>query len=154
MSLVPPILQMMLRGTNVDGPYKNSLSKSLKEAKDSRLLWFEEVLGHVLNPDSNPQMKELIYGDFKVKPVIDRKTGNPTLDDTALARLARATGKREGRPEDSLIQEIRTKDKLIGTYLEMELDDDGRFRTAYKPKGTKTGRLSAEQTYWNTGGNA
>ncbi len=107
----------------------------------------------LLNPLSPSQLCWYFYTLHKQPPYIDRKTGNPTVDDIALAHLAKPIATRPGFEEAVVIQEIRTAHKLFGTYADMPLDADGRYRCSYKPKGTKTGRLASAQTYWGTGGN-
>lgn len=158
MALLPSLRFMMEKGIKIDGGSVRAKEREAKGEVEKLKKELQGIVGRsLLGPGGNvstAKAQSYFYDELGIEPYINRKTGRPTLDDTALARLARATQKREGVPAAALIQEIRGKDKMIGTYLEMELDDDGRFRTSYKPKGTKTGRLAAAQSYWNTGGNA
>src|SRR3990172_7827166 len=87
----------------------------------------EGVVGSGFNPLSPKQCIAYFYGTKGLKPYINRKTSKPTCDDTALSRIFRRTGMKEAK----LIQEIRVLDKLLGTYMELELDEDKRLRCFY-----------------------
>jgi len=50
-----------------------------------------------------------------------------------------------------LILRIRGYDKLLGSYINIELSPDGRARSWYKFWGTETGRWSASSWYDGTG---
>ncbi|MEE8598123.1 MAG: DNA polymerase, partial [Dehalococcoidales bacterium] len=53
-----------------------------------------------------------------------------------------------------LMLDIRSLSKRIGTYLNIgKVDEDGRYRSSYKPVGTDTGRLASGETIFGTGGN-
>ncbi len=50
--------------------------------------------------------------------------------------------------------DIRSLSKRISTYLNIgKVDEDGRYRSSYKPVGAETGRLSSGETIFGTGGN-
>jgi hypothetical protein len=53
--------------------------------------------------------------------------------------------------EASLVQEIRRLNKLLGTYVDVTLDEDSILRCFYDPRGTWGGRLSSSKTLWGTG---
>lgn len=101
-----------------------------------------------INVNSSPQLLAYFYNEKRLKPYLN-PIGRPTIDDKALARIYR----RDGLPEAKLLQEYRKLSKLIGTYLEMQFDDDGRMRCSFNLRGTWTGRLSSSQTIFGNGGN-
>ncbi len=105
----------------------------------------------LLNSNSSDQLKWYFYDALGRPPYTHH--GEPSVDDKAMQRLARGTQRFSPLREASLVQVSRSKRKMLGTYLDIKLDEDGRFRCAYKPKGTVTGRLASEKTYWETGGN-
>jgi len=70
-----------------------------------------------------------------------------------MQRIARGTAARKGLYEATLVQDIRGMRKMIGTYLDMDYDKDGRLRCSYNPRGTKFGRLSSAKTIFGTGMN-
>ncbi len=76
------------------------------------------------------------------------KNGRPTVDEVALTKIAA-----KGHDEARMILDIRGERKLCGTYLDMNLDPDGRMRCSYNPIGASTGRLSSSKTIFGTGGN-
>ena len=105
----------------------------------------------LLNSNSPEQLKWYFY-DALGRPPYKGKDG-PTVDDRAMQRLARGTRAHAPLREASLVQTSRTKRKMLGTYIDVRTDDDGRYRCVYKPKGTVTGRLASAKTYRDTGGN-
>ena len=109
-----------------------------------------KLLGY-LNVNSPKQMKTYFYQMLNIPPY--RNNGKETCDDTALQRLAKGTASRAGRPEARTVQELVGLKKFRGTYLNMRLDDDSRFRCTLNPRGTYTGRLSSDKTLWETGTN-
>jgi len=58
-----------------------------------------------------------------------------------------------GAPEATILLEIRRIHKLKSTYLDANIDDDGRLRCAFNPVGTVSGRISSSKTIWGTGMN-
>lgn len=105
-----------------------------------------QIAGFDLNPRSPQALMKYFYSMKGVKPFV--KKGNPTTDVNALKRL-----KAMGFEEADILLEIRKKNKLISSYLNMKFDDDNRLRSAMNPVGTETGRLSSSQTIFDTGGN-
>ena len=151
MALHKPLIEMEYRGirVNYDGMIKKKaqLSRRLRAMQHG----LTKIMKQPLNYKSPPQMKEYFYDKLNIKPYINRKTGKPTCDDTALKRIARANGR--GSIEARFIRKCRKLDKLIGTYFEVSIDADHRLRCAYKISGTATGRLSSAATYFGTGTN-
>jgi DNA polymerase I-like protein with 3'-5' exonuclease and polymerase domains/uracil-DNA glycosylase len=113
----------------------------------------EELVGEPLNVNSPAQVKEYFYDRLGIPPYYKTSksvTGEmkkvPTVDDKAMARLARGTAARPALEEASIIQQIRGLRKLQGTYLEMTIDPDSRIRCSVNLRGTVTGRLSTSKT--------
>ena len=160
MRLYPALLYIMTRGILAD---EVKLQEARAKAKDEQALLqgeLDAIVEHKtqgdmkdLNVASPKQCQLYFYGFMGVKPYINRKTGGKTTDDKAMARIARGTKARPGLREASLVQEIRSYRKLIGTYLDITLDSDKRVRCSYNPRGTTTGRLSSSKTIFGTGTN-
>lgn len=148
-----PLMFMMLHGIRVDQQSLANEKTKVRgqiEVKRSELEALITSKGHKpFSPTSSKQIMDYFYGTLGIKPYLNRKTGKPTSDDTAMARLFR----KHRLPEAKLIQEIKNLEKLSGTYLEIEFDKDGRLRCAYNPRGTVTGRLSSGKTIHGTGMN-
>jgi DNA polymerase-1 len=104
-----------------------------------------------LNVNSPAKMCAYFYDTLKIPSY--KNDGKPTCNDKALQRLAKGTENRPPLIEASIAQELITLKKFRGTYLMMDLDDDNRFRAAYNPRGTKTGRFSSQKTWFETGTN-
>lgn len=141
-----PCLFAMLRGLRVDMEDLERTKKEL-ESEMSRKVAELSALGANFNPLSPKQCIAYFYGTKGIKPYINRKTRAPTCDDIALSRIYR----RFHLPEAKLAQEIRSLRKLLGTYMELELDDDQRLRCFYNIRGATTGRFSSSQTILDTG---
>jgi len=143
------LLYMMTGGMKIDRDHLEETKikvKSQLAEKEKKLL---ECAERDFNPGSSKQCIEYFYVTKGIKPYISTKTGQPTTDDKAMARIVR----RFNLPEARLVQDIRGLRKLISTYLEVKSDEDGRIRSSYNPRGTWTGRLSSSQTIFGTGMN-
>lgn len=147
MDVVEPCLYLMSRGIRIDTERLQETKERIRQELAAKQAELKETLGFTLNPDSPKQCTAHFYGTRGIKPYISRKTGNPTCDDKALARIVR----RYNLPEARLIQEIRSLNKLLSTYLDLRYDNDRRLRCFYNPRGTTTGRLSSSKTVRETG---
>ena len=148
-TLVPRVLEAMIRGVRVNKPLKQSLSKSLEGEIILRNKWLETTVGRPLNIQSTKQMTEFFYDELALKPVISRKTGSVTTDDEALRKI----GTREPalRPAIRRIQELRSLNVFKSTFVEARLDVDGRMRSSYNVGGTETFRLSSSENAFGSG---
>jgi DNA polymerase I-like protein with 3'-5' exonuclease and polymerase domains/uracil-DNA glycosylase len=146
-----PVLKMGLRGCRIDRTARAKLSFELLESMAKLEQHFIDILGHPLNPRSNKQMKELFYDDFHQKEILNYKTGNATLNDEALQKLAA----REPllRPLVEAISDYRTLGVFQSTFVEMPLDADGRVRTSFNIAGPETFRFSSSENAFGRGGN-
>jgi DNA polymerase I-like protein with 3'-5' exonuclease and polymerase domains len=147
MSLFEPCLYMMSRGVRIDLDRLAEVKKDVQGNLDMKEEELKDAAEIPFNPGSYKQCISYFYGLKGIKPYINRKTGNPTCDDKALARIIR----RYNLPEARLTQEIRALRKLRDTYLELDYDKDGRLRCTYDPRGTVSGRLSSKKTIFGTG---
>ncbi len=149
MALYPVLEYMMVRGIKLDSQAladtHTEVSDKIAQVKTA----LRDKIGFDLNVDSPKQCTGYFYGVLGIKPYLSRTAPhNPTCDDKALARLVR-----RGFKEARLVQEIRGLDKLKGTYLDIELEDDGRMRCSYNPRGTVNRRLSSSKSVMMTGTN-
>ena len=158
-AMYEPLIYLMYRGLNVDMRELTIVKHKLREEITSIDASLQGVVqkesNHEcmeLNYNSPKQCMEYFYGTLGLPPY--RKGGKPTVDDKALAQLAKTTSAREGLYSAQLIQQLRQRKKLFSTYLDIDFDKDHRFRSEYKPRGTRTGRLSSSKTFWGSGMNA
>lgn len=150
-----PVLRAMQLGLRVDMKARGQLALELQEHIAAREQWFIDVLGHPLNPQSPQQMQKLFYEDLIdlvgrpiMKRVKNEITGRmemrPTCDDDALSQLAA----REPllKPLCNTIQDHRTLNVLLSTFVMAKLDVDGRMRCSFNIGGSESGK-SAPRTY-------
>lgn len=144
-------LEAMIRGVAIDNARRPELTMELARQMEKLEEFFQFVLGHPLNPRSTKQMHTLFYEDLRVPKVLNRKTGNPSLDDESLDRVA--TREPLLRPLISAISDYRTLGVFKSTFLEAQLDIDGKMRSSLNPAGTVTFRLSSSQNAFGSGMN-
>lgn len=146
--LIIPLVEMQARGIKVDLDARAEASRrdTLKIAELEDQL--ASVVGFKINHASPKQLLDYFYGRLGHKPYLNKVTRKPTTDDMALKRLAR-----NGVEAAQIIRDIRTLTKRKSTYLEMNLDKDGRIRCSFNPVGTGSLRLSSSKTIFDTGGN-
>ena len=149
MEMFPALMFMQSHGVKVD--HERLVIEKERAEKELAALRAEliSVADYEINPNSPKQLMKYFYEHKKITPYVNRKTGQPTVDDTALQRIIN----RYHLPEAMLIQKIRRLGKLVGTYMDVTLDEDARVRCSYNPRGTTTGRLSSSQTIFGTGMN-
>lgn len=148
-----PLMYIMSRGIKVDFEALARTRTQVIEQRNKYQEELNELCGHPLNVNSPKDCRQYFYVERGIKPYLHRKSGNITTDDTAMQRIARGTAARLGLREAALVQEVRGLQKLLGTYLEIAFDEDGRMRCSYNPRGTRTGRLSSSKTIYGTGTN-
>jgi len=144
-----PILFMSTFGLRVSRDEIEQANYDLNIEIEKLEIELARVAERPFNPNSTKQCAEYFYGLKKIKPYLNHKTGNVTTDDMALSRIYRKTGLLEAK----LVQDIRNKKKLKGTYMEVEFDADGRLRCSWNTLGTWTRRFSSGQTIFGTGMN-
>jgi DNA polymerase-1 len=150
--LFPVLMFMQTRGVKVSHDLldqtKTEVLASAKEKQEE----LDKICGQHLNVNSPKQCVQYFYITKGISPYFG-KGKSPTVDDKALQRMVRGTAKQPGLREAKLVQEIRGLEKLYGTYLNMQFDEDSRMRGSYNPRGTKFGRLSSSKTIFDTGMN-
>ncbi len=150
-NLLPTLEYISIRGIKMD--YKRMESESIKAGEELERLLDNFYSICNVNRKENPKFhnspKQLLYYFYfskGIKPYL--KKGKPTVDDTALRRLAR-----KGIKEAEVLSKIRRIQKMKKTYLDMKLDQDKRLRCSMNPMGTGRGRLSSSKTIFGTGAN-
>jgi DNA polymerase I-like protein with 3'-5' exonuclease and polymerase domains/uracil-DNA glycosylase len=146
-AMTDPLMFMNMRGMKVDLEGLDRTKHQVEGEIAKREAELSEAVPG-LNPDSPKQCAKHFYKDKGYHPYLG-KTGNPTTDDKALARIYRRYNDRVAK----LIQELRGLKKLKGTYLDITFDADHRMRCSWNPRGTWTGRLSSGKTVYDTGMN-
>ncbi len=150
--LIKPLIYMGERGIKID--VQSMLSYQQEQQKDLDKLAEElnQEIGHSVNYNSPAQLKEYFYKECGIKPYKNKETHQDSTDVNALKRIFRLNIK--GSKAARLMLDIRSLSKRISTYLDLgKVDEDGRYRSSYKPVGAETGRLSSGETIFGTGGN-
>lgn len=143
-----PVLETMKRGVLIDQKVRKDLKDEVEHHLGLRRQFLKDVLGHDLNPQSPKQMHTLFYQDLKLPVQMTRaKKGappRPTLDDDALQKLSKLEP--IVKPLINCVADIRTLQIFLSTFIESELDIDGRMRCSYNIGGSESGK-SAPKTY-------
>lgn len=151
-----PVLWAMQRGVKVDEKVRAKFAVELMEEVTGREEYLRHVVGHVLNPGSPKQMCEFFYEDLRQQKNYNKapKPGLPaTL--TCDAEALRKIGLREPllRPIIRRIEETRSLNVFLKTFVLAKLDTDSRMRCSYNICGTETFRFSSSQNAFGTGTN-
>lgn len=145
------VLDTMIRGVRFDQARRSEFALMLQDEIAKRDQWFIDVLGHPLKPSSGKQMKALFYDDLKLPIQKNRKTGNPSLDDEALNKLA--VKEPLIQPIVRRISEWRSLGVFFSTFVQAPLDRDNRMRCSYNVAGTDTFRFSSSENAFGSGTN-
>lgn len=145
------VITMMIRGVRIDRVAKDKLGLELMAALCERENTIHDICGFPLNISSPKQMKTLFYDEMGMKPVLNKKTHQPTLDAKALAILA--TREPLLQPLLNTITEARSVGVFLSTFVQMPLDHDKRMRCSFNVGGTETFRFSSSGDAFGSGGN-
>lgn len=147
--MMNPLTFMMSKGVCIDKDKLAETKVRVSRIIDEKMAELHSVSKEEFDPASPKQCQNYFYGTLGLRPYLNTKTGRPTTDDIALARIIRKYQLQEAR----LVQEIRTLNKLSDSSLSVNLDKDGRLRCSYNIRGTWPGRLSSGGTIFGTGMN-
>lgn len=152
-----PILEMNLTGLQVDFFQVRKRRREM-QADVARL---QEQANAIMNegynfPDlnwrSSLQLKIFFYDHLALPEKRKRNTAGkfvPSVDRDALEALRVHL---VARPAIDHILTLRDLDKRL-SFLDTNIDDDGRLRTAFNICGTNTGRLASAHSYTGSGRN-
>jgi DNA polymerase I-like protein with 3'-5' exonuclease and polymerase domains/uracil-DNA glycosylase len=147
--LIWPVVESMNRGLRVDHQRKAAIVSELKVKIAERQRDLEYILGHQINLGSPAQLKVFFYDQCQVKPVLNRKTKQPSTDDESLRVIA----SREPllAPVCRLISEYRSLSVFCSNFAEARVDIDDRMRSSYNIGGTETFRFSSSKNAFGAG---
>lgn len=153
MALMPVLSFMQYRGMKVNHKLLSETKQEVLQSAAEKQQELDALVGHPLNVNSSKQCANYFYVELGLPAIFKPKTKAVTTDDQAMQRLVRGKAGQPGLRQAKLVQEIRGLQKLYGTYLDIQFDEDDRLRGAYNPRGTKFGRLSSGKTVFDTGMN-
>lgn len=150
-----PLMEIGDRGILIDEDRRKTIANELSTQIAEHQRQLDEIAGHELNVNSPKQMVKFLYEELPniMQTKARKKKGTkeyvetPTTDAATIDKLNR----KKPHPSYELILGIRERQKLLSTYIDLSIDDDGRVRTSYKIAGTKSGRLSSSETIFGIG---
>lgn len=152
-----PILEMSMRGIRIDEEARKRSSRELQAQLDALDEKFQrimrEIFGTEINWDSPTQLKTLFYGCMGIKEIKARNQKGAyvaTTNEKALNKIA--ANYLYARPLARFVLALRELRKKI-SWLDTQIDPDGRMRANLNVAGTKTGRLSSRENDFGTGTN-
>ncbi|MCR4391455.1 MAG: DNA polymerase I [Candidatus Acetothermia bacterium] len=138
--LIDVLRWMERRGVLLDVDVLREQGKELEVLLDQLRGELYALAGCTFNPNSTPQVREVLYGRLKL-PVLERTKTGPSTDALVLRELAlyhEFPGK---------LVAYRELEKLRNTYVEKlpayVHPKTGRIHTSFNQTGTATGRLSS-----------
>ena len=153
--LQEPLIYMSERGIKIDVQGMVAYKEEQQKDLDRLVSDLHHAVGYEINQNSPQQLMNYFYEECNIQPYKKRNQQGKyvkTTDVDALKRISRRNIK--GSEAAKLMLDIRSLSKRISTYLNIgKVDQDGRYRSSYKPVGAETGRLSSGETIFGTGGN-
>ena len=156
--MIEPLIDIQAAGVQVNTKLRTELGEALTKSIKEKQELLNEAVGHELNVNSPKQMQHFLYEELRLEKKYHRTTGNVTVNEEALEKLAKKHPSKLFR----LILSIRGDIKLLSTWIQAPLGKDGRIRTSYvvsdKTKDKKTpftvsGRLTSRKYLDGTGTN-
>jgi DNA polymerase I len=139
--LVDVLAEMEWTGIAIDLPWFASLKTRFQAERQAVERQIYETAGTEFNINSNPQLREILFGKLNL-PIVKRTSTGPSTDASVLKELAE-----EGHALPSLLMEYRELSKLENTYLDalprLVNPRTGRLHTSFNQTVASTGRLSS-----------
>jgi len=165
MAMLEPVWYMMERGIKIDMKLKWDYHVRAHADWEDLQMKLNSVAGGDVNTSSHKQMISFLYRTLGLPERFNR--GRITADENALRNLlSYSDAKRKVSKTDIarhkwlraymallLTLKIRTIRKRIESYIDIELDSDGRMRCTLSVGGAETFRFSSSKTLWDTGCN-
>jgi DNA polymerase-1 len=139
--LVDVLAEMEWTGIAIDLPLFASLKQRFQAEREAVEKQIYEAAGMEFNINSNPQLRDILFGKLNL-PVIKRTSTGPSTDAAVLTELAEA-----GHELPTLLMEYRELSKLENTYLDalprLVNPRTGRLHTSFNQTVASSGRLSS-----------
>jgi uracil-DNA glycosylase family 4 len=158
MAVRPELTRATIEGVRVDTVKKESLNQQLTRDVQQHLDAFTESIriatgdkNLFVNPRAPRQLQSLYFDQLGLQSKtrsVDATTRDRWLTDPRVA---------ESIKQSIILLNVYLKEaKFLSTYVNANIDPDGRFRSEYKQYGVSNapGRLSSSKTLWGSGGNA
>ncbi len=139
--LVDVLAEMEWTGIAIDLPLFASLKQRFQAGREEVEKQIYKAAGVEFNINSNPQLREILFGKLNL-PVTKRTSTGPSTDVGVLTELAEA-----GHELPALLMEYRELSKLENTYLDalprLVNPKTGRLHTSFNQTVASSGRLSS-----------
>lgn len=140
MALIRPIMRMQARGFVVDHTRLHEIRRRLELETEMLQLQLNQAVGFPCNVRSTTDLRYLLHDALKLPKLKTTAGGKPSTDEDTLRQLAYRS------PHADVFQkilDIRERRTLVSGFLNLEVDDDGRYKANYLIHGTDSGRLSS-----------
>lgn len=141
MSLIRPIMQMQSEGFVIDQPALESARARLELEREYLQLTLEQEVGFDINVRSGPDLRRLLHEELRLPKLKMTRTGLPATDEDTLRKLAYENA--EHAPVFKRILDVRERRTMLSGFLNLQVNEAGRYRADYLIHGTKSGRLSS-----------
>lgn len=140
---LPMIDEMHRRGVYLDCQYLDEISLQIRNDMETLEEGIRELVGRDINPESQPQVAELVFRELALHPpggIKLTKTGAESTVDDILSTV------RDQHPVVGMVLDHRGLKKILGTYsgkLPAMVDENSRIHTTFSATTTSTGRLAS-----------
>lgn len=150
-SLFDPVLRIMNRGIRLDTTQRAELQSALLKLAREREDQLTYMAGHEINPRSSAQLQKFFYKDLGLPGIRSSVTDTFTLNSPALAQIAEKNPVLQ--PLCQVIAELRSIGVFLSTFINADLDSDGRMRCSFNIAGPITFRFSSSENAFGSGMN-
>ena len=141
--LIGVLADMEWAGIEIDRPWFASLKERFARERQRVEQEIYQSAGGEFNINSNPQLREVLFGRLGL-PVLKKTSTGPSTDASVLQELAEA-----GHELPVLLMEYRELSKLESTYIDalpvLVNPRTGRLHTSFNQTVAATGRLSSSE---------
>lgn len=133
-------------GHRIDVTNLTKVRETIGKNQEKYMKEMVEIVKHEFNPNSSPQLIQILYHELGIPEQISRKTGRPTTDKETLKYLASITDENDEikYPFCALLQKYREEEgvrKIVDKFPE-HVTPDGYVFSHVMQYGTTTGRVS------------
>lgn len=169
MAQMPVAARIGLAGMKVDTERRDILKRALETKWGINQFVLDRLTGYRTNVNSPKVMRKILYDKDKFGlPARKNREGELTTDEDAIVSLLGYVKDYMSRlkPGGNAVEYwkvryealktvlvIRGVRKLLSSYINIGISDDGRIRATYKVLGTETGRWAAALFFDGTGTN-
>lgn len=140
LALIRPVLNMQRKGLGVNTVKLHETRERMQLEAQVMQAQLEHKVGFSCNVRSTRDLQYLLHEVLHMRKLKTTAGGKPSTDKDTLLQLAYDSPHAE---LFKLILDIRERRTLTSGFLQMEVNQDGRYTAAYKLHGTDSGRLSS-----------